>query len=180
MSKNFFVRALAVACLMATPLISWGTGSTGATVSITGTVDAFAEWADTAPVIAAADWDAHITAVDTAQTVTKVLTLYTNATVTITPTAGANSGILTNGSQTLITQYKLTGATLAGTADSAYKLAGTAAGQFFNASNNLYTITHSSGTGSYDINLVAQMQSQSHVAPDAGDYTAGVVLTASW
>ena len=179
MSKKFLVRALAAACLLAFPAGSFGSGSTGCTVSITGTVDAFAAWSNATPSIINSDWDGHITAVDTAQTVTKSLTLYTNADVTITPTtADATNGILTNGTQTLITSYKLTGAPLTAP-DAAYKLAGAGAGQFFNAGNT-YALTHVAGTGSYNINLVVQMQSQLHLAPDAGDYATAVTLTASW
>ena len=177
MFKKQFFGALAAVCLLAVPRMIWASGSTGATVSITGTVDGFAEWASATPAILAADWDGHITAVDTPQTVTKALTLYTNIDVTITPTAGAHSGILTNGAQTLLTNYKLTGSV--DSPDAAYKAAGTGAGQFFNVTNT-YALTHVPGTGSYTVNLVVQMQSQTGVAPDAGNYTAGVVLTAAW
>jgi hypothetical protein len=170
---------LAAACLLAMPSFATAT-DTVTTVSISAQVDGFAEWADPTPAIAVGDWDGHITAVNTAQVVTKPIVLYTNINVTITPTAGANGGVLTNGAQTLITEYKLTGAPLALTADAAFKAAGAAAGEFFNAANNLYAITHVAGTGTYTINLVVQMKSQQDVAPDAGVYTAGVVLTASW
>lgn len=158
------------------PVMAYAGSAPPATVSITATVDGFAEWANTTPTIAAADWSGHITQANQTQTVSLANTLYTNVDTTITPTAGTNSGILTNGSQTLTTAYQITGNV--DTPDSGYKAAGTSAGQFFNAGNT-YALTHVSGTGTYTVNLLAQMSSGA-IAPDAGDYTCTVILTASW
>jgi hypothetical protein len=181
MSRKFLLGAAILASLALIPFTAWAGGTDATNVTVNATVDAFAEWADHAPVIDKdADWDGHITAVNTAQHATKALVIYTNSNVTIAPTAGAHSGILTNGTQTLVTQYKLTGADLSTTADSSWKNAGTASGEFFDSANNAYAITHVSGTGSYTVTLNVQMTSQTNQAPDAGDYTAGLTLTASW
>jgi len=151
-------------------------GSDAATVSITATVDSFAEWANAAPAIAAADWTAHISAVDQAITASLALTLYANVNTTVTPTAGASSGILTNGTETLSTSYKITGDV--GTPDTDYKAAGAGEGAFFN--ENTYSVTHVAGDGSYALTLGAKAVSPNNRAPDAGDYSCGVVLTATW
>jgi len=175
MSKKSLLLALAAACA-ALPSIAWG-GSAPATVSITATVDSFAEWANASPTIAAADWDGHVTAVNQTRTVTKALTLYANVNTTLTPTAGDNSGILTNGTETLTTGYKITGDVV--TPDADYKAAGSGGGQFFNAANT-YSITQVAGDGSYALSLSVRAISPNNRAPDTGDYTCGVTLTASW
>jgi hypothetical protein len=164
----------AVALLM--PVMAHAASAPPATVSITATVDGFAEWANTTPSIAASDWSGHITQASQSRTVSLANTLFTNVDTTITPTAGTNSGILTNGSQTLTTEYQITGGVDA--PDSAYKAAAAGSGQFFDPANT-YALTHVSGTGSYTVNLLARMTSGA-VAPDAGNYTCTVVLTASW
>jgi hypothetical protein len=128
------VAATALLCLAAAA----NGGSAPASVSITASVDSFAEWADASPTISAGDWNGHINAVDQARTVTKALTLYANVNVTLTPTAGDNDGILTNGSETLSTSYMITGDV--GTPDAAYEPAGTGSGEFFNTGNT-YSIT---------------------------------------
>ena len=76
----------------------------------------------------------------------------------------------------MTTAYQITGSV--DTPDVAYKATGTTAGTFFNVGNT-YTLTHVSGTGSYTVNLLAKATSGA-AAPDAGDYTCTVVLTASW
>ena len=154
-------------------------GSAPAVVSITATVDSFAEWANASPAIVAADWSAHIGAVNQTQTVTKALTLYANVTITLTPTGSTNSGILTNGTDTLSTSYKITGDVTV--PDAAYKVAGTAEGEFFaTVPANTYTVTQVAGDGSYAISLSVQAVSPNNRAPDSGDYTCGVTLTAGW
>jgi len=154
-------------------------GSAPAVVSITATVDSFAEWANASPAIAAANWSAHIGAVNQAQTATKALTLYANVTITLTPTGSTNSGILTNGTDTLSTSYQITGDVTV--PDAAYKAAGTAEGQFFATSPaNTYTVTQDPGDGSYAINLLVQAVSPNNRAPNSGDYTCEVTLTAAW
>jgi hypothetical protein len=158
------------------PVMAHAASAPPATVTITATVDGFAEWASTTPAIVAADWTGHITQASQSRTVSLANTLYTNVDTTITPTAGTNSGILTNGSQTLITEYQITGNV--NTPDVAYKAAAAGAGQFFDVANT-YALTHVPGTGTYTVNLLARMTSGA-VAPDAGDYTCTVVLTASW
>jgi hypothetical protein len=152
-------------------------GTTVTTVTITGTVDTFAEWDSATQTIAPADFDGHITAVNQTRTATKTFVLYMNGDVSIAPTAGANSGILTLAGQTLTTQYMLTGDL--DVPDGAYKLAGAGAGEFFNV-GNAYAITHNAGDGAYDVTLSVQMISPAAAAPDAGDYTCGVVLTATF
>ena len=168
--------ALAVLVGIFIPALVQAASAPPATVTITATVDGFAEWANTAPAIVAADWTGHITQASQTRTVSLANTLYTNVDTTITPTAGTNSGILTLGAQTLTTAYQITGSV--DTPDVAYKVAAAGAGQFFNAGNT-YVLTHVPGTGSYTVNLLAQMSS-GVLAPDAGDYSCTVVLTASW
>lgn len=160
------------------PLLAWGAGSVATVITLTGTVDSFAEWDAGTHSILASDWSGHITAVNQSRTVSKTYKLYTNVTVTLTPTGTTNSGILTNGTQTLTTEYKLTG-NIDGGGDADYKVAGTNAGQFFHSANE-YTITHVSGTGAYDVTLGARMSSPTASAPDSGNYTCGVTLTAAW
>jgi hypothetical protein len=163
-------------CLLC-PLMAGGAGSVGTVVTLTGTVDAFAEWDAGAHAIVAGDWSGHITAVNQSRTVSKTYQLYTNVTVSIAPTGTTNSGILTNGVRTLTTEYMLTGNLDAPDAD--YKVAGAGAGEFFNAGNT-YAITHVGGTGAYNVILSARMSSPAAAAPDSGNYTCGVTLTATW
>ena len=147
-----------------------------AVVTITATVDSFAEWADTSPEIDAEDWTGHVGAVDQTRTASLALTLYANVTITLTPSS-TGTGILTNGTNTLSTSYQITGNVTV--PDTAYKPAGTGAGEFFAAANT-YTVTHVAGDGSYAINLLVQAVSPNDRAPDAGEYSCGVTLTASW
>lgn len=159
-------------------------GTDDAVISMTATVDSFAEWADPAPVIASGDWTGSVDGATINQagedlTVTKAMTLYANANVTLSQTAGANSGILTTGAaaDTLTTSYQIQGDV--DVPDAAYKAAGAGAGEFFSAANT-YTVTHVSGDGSYAINLLVLAESDDIAADDAGDYTAGLTVTATW
>jgi len=178
MFKVKIASALAVLfAAVISSLVAWGAGSVATVITLTGTVDSFAEWDAPTHSIVAADWDGHITAVNQSRTVSKTYQLYTNVTVTITPTGTTNSGILTNGTQTLATEYMITGGI--DSPDGAYKVAGTGLGQFF-AVLNTYALTHVSGTGAYNVILGARMKSPTASAPDSGDYTCGVTLTAAW
>jgi hypothetical protein len=175
------VLVLLVVCLSMAPMAAWA-GSAGTTVTITGTVDPFAEWDSATQTIAPADFSGHITAVNQTRTATKTFKLYMNADVSIAPSTDAakKDGILTDiatGTQFLTTQYRLTGDL--DTPDVAYKVAGTGAGEFFAAANT-YDITHDAGDGTYDVTLSVQMISAAAAAPDAGDYSCGLVLTATW
>jgi len=58
-------------------------------------------------------------------------------------------------------------------------VAGTGSGEFFNVGNT-YSVVHTSGDGSYAVNFLVQAVSADDKAPDSGDYTCGVTLTASW
>jgi len=151
-------------------------GSAPASVSITATVDSFAEWANASPAIVAGDWTGNVNAVDQTRTASKALSLYSNFSITLTPTS-TGTGILTYGTETLSTSYKITGEVTV--PDAAYKPAGTGAGEFF-AGANTYTVTHVAGDGAYGINLLVQAVSPNNRAPDAGNYTCNVTLTASW
>jgi hypothetical protein len=151
-------------------------GSAPASVSITATVDTFAEWAVASPAIVAGDWTGHVGAVNQTRTASLALTLYANVAATLTPTS-TGTGILTNGAETLSTSYKITGNVTE--PDIAYEPAGTGSGEFF-ATGNTYTVTYAAGGGSYTINLLVQAVSPNNRAPDAGDYTCNVTLTASW
>ena len=153
-------------------------------VSMTATVDSYAEWADATPAIAAGDWTGSvdgttISAVGEDLTVTKALGLYANATITITAVGTANAGIATNATtDALTTSYQLQGADLT-TPDAAYKAAAAGAGEFFNAGNT-YEVTHTNGDGSYTMDLLVQLESEDAAANDAGNYTCSVTMTASW
>jgi len=171
--KWMVLTAVAVGLMLAQTASA---GSAPASVTITATVDTFAEWANASPAIVAGDWTGHVGAVDQTRTASLALTLYANVTITLTPTS-TGTGILTNGTNTLATSYKITGNVTV--PDAAYKPAGTGAGEFFAAANT-YTVTHVAGDGSYGINLLVQAVSPNNRAPDAGDYTCNVTLTASW
>jgi hypothetical protein len=173
--KRVFWMATAAALLSLAAAANGGAAP--ASVTITASVESFAEWDEASPTIVADDWSGHINAVNQTRTVTKALTLYSNVDTTLTPTAGDNSGVLTNGSETLSTSYKITGDV--GTPDLAYKPAGTDADEFFNVGNT-YSVTHTPGDGSYAIDFSVQAVSPDNKAPDSGDYTCGVTLTASW
>jgi len=153
-------------------------------VSMTATVDSFGEWEDAAPVIAAGDWTSTgagstISAAGEDLTVTKAMTLYANANMTLTQAGTANAGILTEpgNSDTLITSYQIQGDV--DVPDAAYKAAGAGVGEFFNAGNT-YTVTHVPGDGSYAIDLLVKAESDDVAASDAGDYVASLTITATW
>ena len=175
--RTFTTLALAVVvagCLMVPSVVL---AAAPCTVTITATVDGFAEWSDAAPSIVAADWDGHITAVNQTRTASLALTLYANVATTVTPTAGTNSGGLTTGTETLATSYMITGDVV--TPDGTYKVAADGVGEFFEATNT-YSVTHVPGDGSYALTLGVQAVSPAARAPDSGDYSCGVVLTATW
>ena len=81
--------------------------------------------------------------------------------------------MLSNGSETLNTAYKVTGSV--SNPDSAFKDASV----FFN-SQNAYTVIHEKEKGSYPINLEVQATSPTSAAPEEGLYTCSVILTATW
>jgi hypothetical protein len=85
--------------------------------------------------------------------------------------------VLTSGSQTLRTAFKITGSVAS--PDSSFKSAGSGPGEFFNSQNS-YTMYHQTGTGACTINLVTQATSPKDSAPEQGLYTCGIVLTAQW
>ncbi len=172
--RKLTLAVVVAGCLMVPSVVL---ASAECTVTITATVDTFAEWADATPAIVATDWDGHITAVDQTRTASLALTLYANVTSTVTPTAGTNSGILTTGTETLTTSYKVTGDVTVPDGD--YMAAGTGVGDFFEETNT-YSVTHLAGDGSYALTLGVQAVSPADRAPDAGDYSCGVVLTATW
>lgn len=186
MLRRILIVSTLVAALVAYAPPAWAQGTDDATVSINATVDSFAEWSNAAPTIAASEFAGStdgttVTVVGESLTVTKILTLWTNVNLTIQPSAGVNAGILTNGTQTLTTTYQVQGDV--GVPDAAYKAAlGASAGQFFWAgiTPNTYAVTHVSGDGSYAINLLAKGESSTTKASDAGTYTCGVILTATW
>jgi len=169
---------------------AFAAGNDVTTVGMTATVDEFAEWGDVEGVytIAADEWTngvegSTISAVGMNLTVTKELTLYANANVTLSQAGDAtnNSGILTKGVgvDTLTTSYQIRGDV--GTPDTAYKAADAVADPLgFFAAANTYTVTHTSGVGSYAINLMVQAESDDEAADDAGPYTAGLTITATW
>ena len=172
------------------PLVAWGSatpGSAGTEITLNATVEDVAEWDALTHIIAAGDWGAgtgHINSVTVAKTVSKTYQLYMNAGVTITPTGTLNDGILTipTTAYVLKTEYTLTGGVgylLTPDDGTTYKLAG--AGTGFFAGTNTYTLAHTAGKGSYDVILGAKMSSPTTTAaPEVGNYTCKVTLTAAW
>jgi hypothetical protein len=148
-------------------------GKATVNITITARVDEFSEWADPSPVIFETDWSGPLNKMNKPQTVSKQLTLYSNTDATIAARPALNNGILTMGSNTLETAYRITGAVAA--PDQRFK----PAGEFFGA-QNVYTVPHVAGTGAYAINLEVQASSPQSAAPEQGLYTCGVTLTASW
>lgn len=163
-----------VVCLLAPSMTS--ADSTVSTVTITATVDSFAEWDVTTPAIEAEEFDGNIASVGQAITASQTLTLYANVNTTITPTGGDNNGILSSDTDTLTTSYKMSGDEIDD--DTEWIVAGTGTGEFF--AGNTYLVTHADGVGAYEVTLHVQAESPGNRAPDAGSYTCGVVLTATW
>ena len=173
MKKSIFV--LLGVCLLLAPMALAGGSGTNTTVTVNATVDEFFEWRDSDPSITLADFTAS------AQTKgsSVLLTVWTNMGATITPSTGdGKSGVLTSASSdTLTTEYKMTGAALGATADSAWKSSGVG-GAFI--TGNTYTVQQVNGTGVYTMTVNAQATTSSAKANDAGGYSCQVVLTATW
>lgn len=172
-----------VGALVVFAAVAWA-GTDDATVSMTATVDTYAEWSDTSPTIGAGDWTGSVDGttinyVGEDLTVTKNLSMYANADITISAAGGTNSGIATTGASvdTLTTSYQIRGDVTV--PDSAYKAAGTGGGEFFEVSNT-YTVTHTPGDGSYAIDLMVQLESDDAGSNESGNYTCDLILTASW
>ena len=178
MFKKSLIRAILAAGLLLTPLMTRATTVTSGDIAITATVDQFAEWATVAPIAAAA-FDGHVNAVNQTRTAHEDLTLYSNINVTLAATTTVGnpdySGILTDASATytLSTAYKISGAGIAGSG------ALLAPAAFFNVANT-YALTHTAGQGSYTVTLTVTAASPAASAPEAGDYTCGLALTATW
>jgi hypothetical protein len=163
---------LTLALLQLTAATAWPRASS-TSIHITARVDPFAEWADPSPVILATEWSGPINKVNQNRTATKSVVLYTNTNAIISAKPGPDGGILSNGSQTLTTAYKLTGDV--SNPDASFK----DSAQFL-STNNTYNVTHQSGVGSYTVNLEVQATSPADTAPEIGLYTCTVTLTAAW
>jgi hypothetical protein len=148
-------------------------GKATADVTIKVHVEEFSEWSDASPVIFETDWSGPLNKMNQKQTISKQLILYSNTNATISARPALNGGILTMGSSTLDTSYRITGAVAS--PDLRFK----SAGEFF-AGSNTYTVSHVDGTGAYIINLEVQASSRTSAAPEHGLYTCGVTLTANW
>jgi len=166
---------ICVAALLAASMAWAHTAST--TVTITARVDAYAEWADAAPVIVETNWSGPINHMNQPQTVSRPITLYTNTDVVIAAKPGLNAGVLTNGTQHLVTAYRMGGAVTA--PDGAFKPAGSGSGEFFNGLNT-YKVVYGAGVGTYDLRLDVQATSPADAAPPTGLYTCAVILTLEW
>jgi hypothetical protein len=162
----------AISLVLLTAATAWPR-TTSTSFHITARVDPFAEWADPSPVILATDWSGPINQVKQNRNVTKSVVLYTNTDAIITAKAGPTGGILSNGSQTLTTAYKITGSV--SNPDATFK----DAAEFLNP-HNTYNVPHQVGLGAYTINLEVQATSPPDTAPEIGLYTCTVTLTASW
>jgi hypothetical protein len=186
MFRKTIIRAILAACLMAMPTIVRGAGSdsTGA-ISITATVDNFAEWGDSANdyTILATDFvhdgtQHTINLVNQTMTASRDLTLYSNVNVTLTAVAGAHSGILTDSTNTyyLTTAYSLSGANIT----PAIGYTGLLDSSVFFTAPVQYALAHQAGLGIYTVTLTVTASSPPAAAPEAGDYTCGLSLTAAW
>jgi hypothetical protein len=93
-----------------------------------------------------------------------------------TTTAGSPnfSGILTNGANTLATTYSITGAGITPTN------AGLLVPATFFDVTNTYARAHTAGVGSYTVTLTVTASSPALSAPEAGDYSCGLALIATW
>jgi hypothetical protein len=182
MFRKSILSSILAACLMLTPMMVRAASDSTGTIDVTATVDQFAEWADTANnyTIAATDFSGHINTVSQTRTATRNLTLYSNIAVTLSATTTAGSpnysGILTDGSgtYTLTTQYSITGAGITPVNPGLL-----APATFFNVTNT-YALAHSAGVGSYTVTLTVTAASPAASAPEAGNYTCGLALVATW
>jgi len=190
MSIKSLVRGAIVAALLALPVVGLGGGPVATTITITETVDTFAEW-DSGTGTATLNVADHITD-RAAHSGTITLHLYTNANtvngtvqVKATPaddgTAANATGILKNSDQSvaLDTMYMLTGAGL-NAPDGSWLVAGSGASEFFNAGNAYILKNGVVANNDYAITLNVQAQAATGSSPPATPYTAAVTLTATW
>ncbi len=162
--------------LLIFPSISWAAGFVNTTLTINATVDTFAEWNSGPYTIAAADWTGHITATNQSRTLTssKTLTLYANANVAVTTADVAHGGTLTNGTDTLTTEYQITGNEVrVADRDAGYITAAAFLGK-------TYHVDQVAGDGAYNMILDVRMTSPANRAPDAGAYQCVLTMTATW
>jgi hypothetical protein len=174
--RSFVATLAVISTLILTTRAVANVPSASTTITISARVDKFAEWADNAPIVIESDWPA-INKVGQSRTISKALTLYTNTDAVITAQPGQNQGILTLGSETLHTAYRLTGKLA--NPDPAFKTAGPNPGEFFNSAN-AYRITHEHGVGAYPLKLDVQASNPSDTASEPGLYTCTIILTAEW
>jgi hypothetical protein len=182
MCRKSILSSILAACLMLAPMMARAASDGTGTIDVTVTVDQFAEWADAANnyTISAANFSGHINTVNQTRTATRNLTLYSNIAVTLSATTTAGTpnwgGILTDGSgtYTLTTQYSISGAGITPTN------AGLLAPATFFDAGNTYALAHTAGVGSYAVTLTVTAASPANSAPDAGDYTCGLALVATW
>ena len=175
MNRKCLLGMLAAGCILL-PSAVRATDAPPTTITVNGTVAAFAEWATTSDTITIAT---PLSSVSTPQTGSVNLTLYANKAASISAAGGTNSGVLTNGSSTLATRYMLTGAGLT-SPDGGFKVADSAsAGQFFH-SGNTYAIHYSATSGTYAVTLSVEMSAPTTAAPASGAYTCDLLLTATF
>jgi hypothetical protein len=169
MFRKSILASIFAACLMLTPMLVRGAGNDGTgSITVSATVDTFAEWDPTNTyTVTFATINSRSTA-----SASRNLTLYANINCGITATAVTNSGVLTNGSYTLTTTYRISG-----DASGDGNMLGTAA--FFNAGNS-YAVTHTPGDGQYTVTLEVDAAPPGTGAPEAGTYECELSLTATW
>jgi hypothetical protein len=171
MFRKSILRTVLAACLMLTPMLARGAGSNSTgTITVNATVDTFAEWSSTTPVTI------NLGTINSMSgaTASHAFTLYSNVDCAIagSTNAGGNNGVLTSGSYTVPTRYRISG----DVTGSANLLAATA---FFDAGNT-YAVDHVAGDGgSYSVTLEVEAL-PSGGAPESGSYTCGLTLVASW
>jgi len=119
---------------------------------------------------------AHITAMTDEPENAATVTLYTNGDVDISADV-TDAAQLSNGSETLVTEYKISDDGGSGKTGGLSVTNWTGHTDFLSSSQE---ITHESGDGNVDITLEARARIGASDAPDMGDYSATQTLTAAW
>ena len=156
-------------------------GPDSATCAVSVTVDSIIEWEGAAfPALVLA----AITQQNSAPEDNDSFTLWTNCNVTLSANNTAASQ-LTDGTDVLITKYKLTTDGDGTAASGADGDAVTASGSDAYALHNSFlttplAITHVNADGNVEVTLYAQATNDTDEVSDSGDYSATQTITATW
>jgi hypothetical protein len=117
----------------------------------------------------------HLTSREIPAEGSAVITLYTTGDVHISANNSGTAARLTRGSDFLITEYRLVYDSNGGTTGS--EVPYTAYNLFLAAPSD---VTHALGDDEVEVTLWVRASNQAGNVADAGDYTATLILTASW